>query len=88
MSLFICEDCFCVENTALGMWWSRNDVGIWAPEHVGKARCSACAPATYRDGGATGYGAWHRRFSKDLATEADRSRVNNPEVLDRMKEPG
>lgn len=39
MSLFICSNCSCVENTALcGYWWKGD-----AP-----ALCSSCDPATYK----------------------------------------
>lgn len=35
MSLFRCEQCGCVENTALCLYWTRGD---------GPALCSACDP--------------------------------------------
>lgn len=35
MSLFVCEDCGCIENTALSNFWRRGK---------GKALCSECDP--------------------------------------------
>lgn len=35
MSLFVCEDCGCIENTALSLFWVRGD---------GPALCSECDP--------------------------------------------
>jgi len=63
MPLFKCEQCGCVENTACGMWWSK-DMDIWPLEYVGKALCSECGPPTYRDGSKTDFGKWHGRFTK------------------------
>jgi len=34
MGLFICEKCFCVENTATGSYWTKNALG--------QALCSEC----------------------------------------------
>jgi hypothetical protein len=35
MSLFVCDECGCVENTALSLFWVRED---------GPALCSHCDP--------------------------------------------
>lgn len=35
MSLFVCEECGTVENTALSLYWMRGD---------GRALCSRCDP--------------------------------------------
>ena len=83
MGLFVCEECFCIENTSLGKWWSRDSKSIWGEDDDGRALCSADAPTSYGGGEPTRYGAWHGRFDRDRATEADRGRVKNPEVLDR-----
>ena len=63
MPLFICEKCECVDNTALGSYWSRN-IGVFdAPFNI--ALCSECAPLTFNDGTKTGYsGKWHGKFEK------------------------
>lgn len=52
MSLFVCEECRCVENTALSGFWLRNTEG-----RKGKALCSECDPEI---------GKWHGRFPKRL----------------------
>jgi hypothetical protein len=67
MGLFRCEECGCVENTALGLWWSRNDASIWPAGHVCRALCSECAPSVFSDGKPSGYGVWHGRFAKRSA---------------------
>jgi len=62
MSLFVCENCRAVENTALGHFWARQaraEVG----DGDGRALCSECA----------GKG-WHGRFPKRVYDPA-RDRV-------------
>jgi hypothetical protein len=85
MGLFVCEGCGCIENTALGVWWSRH-ASYWPEDVRGKALCSACAPATFPDGALTGKGKWHGEFERRQATEEDRHRVKNPWVLDASSE--
>lgn len=70
MSLFQCDNCGCVENTALS---SQGFVGIfedffdwtYAPERRGMKLCSACGPTHYSDGQLTKYGKWHNVFSRE-----------------------
>ena len=51
MSLFVCEECRTVENTALCGFW------LWrTPEGSGRALCSACDPEI---------GKWHGRFPRN-----------------------
>jgi len=52
VSLFVCDECGCVENTALSRFWFRNN-----PESGlnGRALCSACDPDL---------GRWHGAFPK------------------------
>lgn len=71
MPLFVCAKCECVENTALGMYWTRvvmkNDYK-WTPENEkfkGKGLCSACMPTHYTDGTLTGGGQWHGKFERE-----------------------
>lgn len=68
MSLFQCQLCGCVENTAL----SSQGFASW-PEHFdwsgiedrkGKKLCSACGPTKYNDHAPTEYGKWHGRFTR------------------------
>lgn len=70
MSLFQCDNCGCVENTALS---SQGFIGIfedffdwsYAPERRGMRLCSACGPTHYSDGQLTKYGKWHNVFSRE-----------------------
>jgi len=69
MPLFVCDNCDTIDNTALGHFWSRHDAEMFAPEYVGKALCSACAPRTYRSGEPSqNSGQWHGRFKQVKAT--------------------
>lgn len=73
MPLFICDLCECIENTALGHYWGRDQDYFGKPELRGKALCSECSPAVFGDGSVnTDGGRWHGRFEKRRAT---------PEVL-------
>lgn len=67
MSLFRCEICGCIDNTALGHYWCR---GI--KEYKGtiqeKALCSECDPEQ---------GKWHGKFPKKQATEKDKGTLIN-----------
>ncbi len=59
MSLYQCEKCGCIENSALGWYWSRKYAG---PENDLKL-CSACAPRKFDDGTDTRFdGTWHEQF--------------------------
>lgn len=48
--MFVCDQCGCVENTALGHYWGRN---VEALGGDGRALCSECSD-----------GKWHGRFEK------------------------
>jgi len=63
MPLYRCEKCGCVENTASGHFYGRDEEG-WPIDVRGKALCSACAPATGPDGLPTGFGQWHGMFPR------------------------
>ncbi len=88
MSLFQCELCGCVENTALACQgfkylpkpfdWSK------IPELEGKMLCSACGPDTYRSGGPTEFGKWHDQFSRTFLPlgKFKTNRVGNLEHVD------
>lgn len=71
MPCFICSKCECVENTALGHWWSRggdHDLFIWPEgmeQYYGKGLCSECAPIQYNDGSLSRFGTWHGKFPKE-----------------------
>lgn len=64
MSLYQCEKCGVIENTALGFYHTRNWVGTYPKEFNGKKLCSECGPANYNDGSKTNWGEWHCMFEK------------------------
>lgn len=65
MPCFVCENCECIENTALSSYWATNARDMWLVEFSGKILCSECAPPTYKDGSPSGLGEWHGRFPKE-----------------------
>lgn len=78
MGLYICAKCDCIENTALGHYWSRTSIKLykWDKSNVkykGDALCSECAPVEFRDGTLTGWGKWHGKFEK-------RTKYNNEDI--------
>ncbi|HEB4092817.1 TPA: hypothetical protein RZ058_003736 [Enterobacter cloacae] len=69
MSLFQCENCGCVENTALSSqgfngFFEKLYDWSYAPERKGMKLCSACGPVKYSDGENTEYGKWHKVFPR------------------------
>jgi hypothetical protein len=65
VSLFQCDKCGCVENTALGHYHTRNWAELWPDEVLGKALCSECMPTKFRSGETCEKGGkWHGRFEK------------------------
>lgn len=65
MPLFVCDTCDCVENTALGSFWSKHKHMRFFGIADGTALCSECAPDTYLDGSKNSKGGkWHNRFIK------------------------
>ena len=70
MSLFVCDKCGCVDNTALGRYWSKDDPLLWGEDNLGLALCTECAPTTFADGSPVNprimadYGKWHNKFPK------------------------
>jgi hypothetical protein len=73
MGLFVCDKCNCVENTALGWYWSKDIMRLVLPADMkeyeeGKSLCSECLPESGRftDGGNPGFkGKWHGKFPKE-----------------------
>ena len=70
MPLFVCDKCGCVDNTALGRYWSK-DMDIWGEDNRGLALCTECAPTVHDDGSPANnphrmaqYGKWHNEFPK------------------------
>lgn len=65
MPIFVCDQCSCMDNTALGHYWSRMSEHTFKDKSlIGKALCSECAPAQWADGSKTGMGKWHNHFPK------------------------
>ena len=90
MSLFICEKCHCIENTAFGWYWCRYIgkepwFGSEYKDLEGKALCSECAPPQFAEGKQTGFGKWHGRFEKKTYEEWGKPDVLNLEVLTEVK---
>lgn len=57
MPMFRCDTCGCLDNSAYGLFHSRNDP-IWPEEQRGKKLCSECAPSRYPSGNPTKYQGW------------------------------
>jgi len=70
MSLFQCENCGCLENTALSAQgfkvMARMFDWSYAPNLKGMRICSACGPSQYNDGKSTEFGKWHNVFSREF----------------------
>ena len=72
MSLFQCDVCGCMDNTALAIGeplaGSKSYAKIFdwngMKERIGKELCSACAPSFYSDGAKTKMGKWHNQFNR------------------------
>lgn len=64
MGVFVCDECNCVENTALGHYWARSRLTFKDSSKNGKALCSECTPAEFSDGSSTRKGKWHNKFPK------------------------
>ena len=77
MPLFKCENCGCIENTALGHYWSKSMKDFKGTEWE-KALCSECTPDTFPDGTSCDKGGkWHGIFPKEQATEKDKGTLIN-----------
>ena len=68
MSLFQCENCGCVENTACASQGFKMmaEYFDWSgiENREGKLLCSVCGPTKYSDGTKTEFGVWHNRFDR------------------------
>lgn len=57
MPLFVCDECGCVENTALAnFYWYRSGIPDIPDELRNKAMCSQCDPDIKK---------WHGKFPKE-----------------------
>lgn len=65
MPLFVCDKCGCVENTALGHYWTKGFKEFKNTEWE-NALCSECTPLTFPNGEKSGAkGKWHDKFPKE-----------------------
>jgi hypothetical protein len=80
MALYVCEDCGCVENTALGQYWGRET--LYPEPYADRKLCSECGSPTYTDGTPTDFGTWHGRFPKHNAREYAEAHPNSGLVFD------
>ena len=82
MPIFVCEKCGNIENTATGLYWSRNADLFKDKSLRGKALCCKCIPKEYSDGSPTGYnGKWHNKFPEmkyDPEKHKDWDIINKP----------
>ena len=69
MSLFQCQHCGCVENTAMA-FQGCDGYAVkffdWTglEERKGMKLCSACGPTKFKDGKPTELGQWHGEFER------------------------
>lgn len=81
MPLFVCDECNCIENTALGHYWGRNHTKFKDSSKNGKVLCSECAPSEFEDGSInSNWGKWHNQFEKRKAEKSD-TVINFPENI-------
>jgi len=69
MSLFQCEVCGCVENTAMacqGIKGFAERFFDWEgfEDRKGKLLCSVCGPTKNADGKSNSFGKWHSAFKR------------------------
>ena len=65
MSLFQCENCGCIENTACCHYHCRSMPNMTPPEYLNKELCCVCGPTHYPSGEPIeGAGVWHNRFPR------------------------
>lgn len=62
MSLYVCEECGCIENTALSNYWYRKNKDMFDDN---RALCSECQPTHFKTGERASLGKWHNKFPKE-----------------------
>lgn len=68
MSLFVCDTCHAIENTATGAYWCPD---LFPEPFKGKRLCSECSSPVFNDGSPNREGGkWHGQFEKRIATKA------------------
>jgi hypothetical protein len=81
MGVFVCDNCDCVENTALGHFWSKDRLQLKGFP-LGTALCSECSPSEWANGERHGDdlappGKWHGKFPK-VQWDGKREVMNRP----------
>lgn len=76
MGIYKCAKCGCAENTALGMYWTKDypEMYDWSEvdeEFQRKPLCSECAPKRFANGTPTNWGKWHGHFPKKSYDEPE-----------------
>ncbi len=65
MSLFQCENCGCVENTACCQYHAKDIEQLTPKQYLGKELCCVCGPTHYPSGEPIeDMGEWHNRFKR------------------------
>lgn len=65
MSIYQCEECGCIENSALGHYHCRGQGMYRDKTKDPKKLCSACGPVEFKSGEIDpGHGKWHDRFKR------------------------
>lgn len=85
MSLYQCDECGVVENTAVGFYHTRNWEKLWPKEYVGRMLCSECGPPVHADGTDSGLGKWHGKFEKTFYEKGTMETCPNTGNLRRKK---
>ena len=88
MSLFICQNCGCIENTACGHWWAR-ETCIFGGGLERMALCSACMPDHYASGESCFKGGkgWHGHFPRVQATPEEIERHGRGNFVGPLPDP-
>lgn len=85
MSLFVCECCGTIENTALGFYWARKRCKFQDESKNGKALCSACIPEFFSDGSRARnhnmVGKWHEKFERRNIKDLDKSEIKRMDLI-------
>lgn len=71
MSIYVCDRCHTIENSALGMFNRARAHKRWFGDAIqeGEKLCSSCAPSHFVDGSPNRKGGkWHDAFNRELAT--------------------
>jgi hypothetical protein len=82
VSLFVCDKCGCIENTALGWYWGAFMKDLTTKETYGKVFCSECAPTEFPDGEKTRFtGKWHDHFPKRYLKDLTEKEIINMHLV-------